>query len=309
MKIYMAPMEGLTGVVFRQTYHKYFHNIDRYFTPFLSNKKLSSKEKNDILPENNQGMELIPQILTNRAEDFVEIAKQLKEYGYREVNLNLGCPSGTVVAKKRGAGMLEDLRTLEQFLDCIYEKSPLPVSIKTRIGMEEEYEWEDLQKLYEKYPVTELIIHPRLQKDFYKKKVHLNIFEQALSIEKIPLCYNGDIYTREDFERINGQFPGVERIMLGRGIFKNPGLIGEIKGEPPVSVEVLRNFLEELLEGYRKLMSGEVPVLYRMKEIWAFLGEYFPEEEKSRKKIKKANTIAQYKAAVTEIFAGKAGEK
>lgn len=308
MKFYMAPMEGLTGYVFRQTYHKYFNNIDRYFTPFLSNKKLSSREKNDILPENNQGMELIPQILTNRTDDFVEIAKQVKEYGYREVNLNLGCPSGTVVAKKRGAGMLDDTRELERFLDDIYEKSPIPVSIKTRIGMEEEYEWEDLQKIYEKYPAAELIIHPRLQKDFYKKPVHLNIFEQALTVEKIPICYNGDITTKADYANVTGRFPGVERIMIGRGIFKNPGIIGEICGEEPLKKEVLKEFLEELLEGYRKIMSGEMPVLYRMKEIWAFLGENFQDESKTLKKIRKANSIVQYKAAVNEIFAEKAGE-
>lgn len=203
--------------------------------------------------------------------------------------------------------MLDDLRSLERFLDEVCEKSPLPLSVKTRIGMEEEYEWEDLQKLYEKYPLTELIIHPRLQTDFYKKPVHLNVFEQALSVKKIPLCYNGDIFTVGDYERVTGQFRGVERVMIGRGIFKNPGLAGEIKGESPASTEVLKDFLDELLEGYMELMSGEMPVLYRMKEIWAFLGEKFPDEGKALKKIRKANTIARYKEAVAEIIdAGKA---
>lgn len=132
MKFYLAPMEGLTGYIFRQTYHKYFHNIDRYFTPFLASKKLSWKEKNDILPENNQGIDLIPQILTNRVDDFLDITKQIKDFGYTEVNLNLGCPSGTVVAKKRGAGMLDDPRELKKFLDGIFEKSPFTLKSLSR---------------------------------------------------------------------------------------------------------------------------------------------------------------------------------
>lgn len=302
MKFYLAPMEGLTGYIFRQTYHKYFHNIDRYFTPFLASKKLSWKEKNDILPENNQGMELIPQILTNRVDDFLDIAKQIKDFGYTEVNLNLGCPSGTVVAKKRGAGMLDDPKELEKFLDEIFQKSPLPISIKTRIGMEEEYEWEDLQKVYEQFPITELIIHPRLQKDFYKKPIHFEVFEQALSMEQVSICYNGDIHSVEAYKKFMERFPMVDKVMLGRGVFKNPGLIGEIKGESAVSTEILKAFHDELLERYAEIMSGDVHTLYRMKEIWAYFGDYFPDAAKSLKKIRKASTISQYKIAVEEVF-------
>ncbi len=302
MKFYLAPMEGLTGYIFRQTYEKYFHNIDRYFTPFLASKKLSWKEKNDILPENNQGMEVVPQILTNRADDFVDIAKQVEALGYKEVNLNLGCPSGTVVAKKRGSGMLDDTVELNRFLEAVFEKSPLPVSVKTRIGMEEEYEWEDIEKVYNQYPITELIIHPRLQKDFYKKPLHPEIFGQAVENCRMPLVYNGDINCVEAYETFTKKFPTIDKIMIGRGIFQNPGLIGEIKGETPISKQILKAFHDELLERYAEIMSGDIHTLYRMKEIWAFLGEHFPDSGKILKKMRKANTISQYKIASDEIF-------
>ena len=122
MKYYMAPMEGLTGYIYRNAYQKYFHDIDRYFTPFITNKKLDFKVKKDIDPEHNQGMEVVPQILTNQPDDFISIVKQLKQYGYDEVNLNLGCPSGTVVAKNRGAGFLAVTDQLDSFLDKILLK-------------------------------------------------------------------------------------------------------------------------------------------------------------------------------------------
>ena len=168
MKYYMAPMEGLTGYIYRNAYQKYFHDIDRYFTPFITNKKLDFKVKKDIDPEHNQGMEVVPQILTNQPDDFISIVKQLKQYGYDEVNLNLGCPSGTVVAKNRGAGFLAVPDQLDSFLDKIFNACDCKISIKTRVGKDSPDEWENLLAIYEKYPLSELIVHPRIQKDFYK---------------------------------------------------------------------------------------------------------------------------------------------
>ena len=167
MKFYLAPMEGLTGFVFRNAYQKHFGDIDTYFTPFINNKKMNYKEIKDILPEHNKGMHVVPQILTNRAEDFLAIAKELGNYGYESVNLNLGCPSGTVVTKHRGAGFLAVPEELDHFLEEIFADCPLRISVKTRIGINDAGEWERILSIYEKYPMEELIIHPRVQKDFY----------------------------------------------------------------------------------------------------------------------------------------------
>ena len=160
MQFYLAPMEGLTGYVYRSAYHKYFPAADRYFTPFITNKKMSSRERNDILPEHNEGMTVLPQILTNQAEDFLSLTKELKEYGYDTVNLNLGCPSGTVTAKGKGAGFLTHPDELDRFFDEVFAKCE-GISVKTRLGVHEASEFDKLLEIYNRYPITELTIHPR----------------------------------------------------------------------------------------------------------------------------------------------------
>lgn len=302
MRFYMAPMEGLTGYIFRNAYHKYFGDVDKYFTPFISGAGLSHRELNDVLPEHNEGLEVVPQILTNKAEDFIGIAKMLEDFGYTTVNLNLGCPSGTVVAKGRGAGFLVHTEALDRFLAEIFEKCPLKISVKTRLGLEDAEEWEQLQEIYNKYPLEELIIHPRVQKDLYRNPVRLEVFERALVNSKAPVCYNGDIHSKAAYERFTEKFQQVDTVMLGRGIFKNPGLVSEIKDKERVGIATLRAFHDEILAGYEEIMSGDRNTLFKMKEIWSYLGEFFEGSEKQLKKIKKANRVIEYRSAVNELI-------
>ena len=234
MKFYLAPMEGITGYIYRQAYNSCFKPMDRYFTPFLAPKHksgFSSKELNDILPEHNQGMEVIPQILTSDPEDFLDTAVKLKEYGYTEVNLNLGCPSGTVVAKGKGAGFLKDTEKLARFLGEVsegMERENLHFSIKTRVGVESEEEFQTLLGLYNQCPLTELIIHPRVLKDFYKYNVRMNAFKEGFEKSRHSVCYNGDIFRRKDYDRLVKEYPDLDKIMMGRGIMMNPFLMEEI---------------------------------------------------------------------------------
>ena len=225
MKYYLAPMEGLTTYNFRTNWNRCYGGMDKYFTPFISNRHMNSRERNDVLPEHNVGMYTVPQILTNKAEEFLSLAEQLAGYGYHEVNLNLGCPSGTVVARNRGAGFLGTPRELETFLDEIFEKCPLKISIKTRIGMECPDEWAPLLKIYQKFPMKELIIHPRLQKEGCQGVPHLEAFAEAADTLQCPLCYNGDITSPETLAHILEKLPMVDTVMIGRGILQNPGLL------------------------------------------------------------------------------------
>lgn len=302
MRFYLAPMESMTGYIFRNVYQKHFGNVDKYFTPFISSSGLNHKELNDILPEHNQGMRVVPQILTNHADVFLELAKRMQEYRYECVNLNLGCPSGTVVAKKRGSGFLAFPDELEAFLDEIFEKCPLKISIKTRIGKNDVNEWERLQEIYNRFPIEELIIHPRLQKDQYRLAVHLDVFAQALAETKVPICYNGDIHSPEQYKQFCDEFPTVDTIMLGRGIFKNPGLVDEIQGKDALEPKKLKAFTDDLLHGYEEIMSGDLHTLFKMKEVWVYLSEFFPGEEKLMKKIKKSGSTAEYKAVLRELW-------
>lgn len=315
MKFYLAPMEGLTGFVFRNAYQKHFGGIDTYFTPFINNKKMNYKEIKDILPEHNKGMHVVPQILTNRAEDFLAIAKELGDYGYESVNLNLGCPSGTVVTKHRGAGFLAVPEELDHFLEEIFADCPLRISVKTRIGINDAGEWERILSIYEKYPMEELIIHPRVQKDFYNNTPDMDAFLYAVENSRHTLCYNGDICSVDDYKAWIQKMEGKDRehgsgstaqhtehMMLGRGILKNPGLVGELMGHAPITKDQFHAFHDDVLKGYLDVMSGERNTLFRMKELWFYFAKYFTEPEKYVKQIKKTQRVAEYRVIVDNLF-------
>jgi len=315
MKFYLAPMEGITGYVYRCASHQFFPYIDRYFTPFITpnqTRKLTSREMNDILPEHNQGMAVIPQILTNQAADFLWAAGKCKELGYQEVNLNLGCPSGTVVSKHRGAGFLALPRQLDEFLYRVsegMEKLDMRLSIKTRIGKAQPEEFAELLEIYNHYVLAEVIIHPRVQTDYYNNHPNLDVFREALRTSRNPVCYNGDIFNKESYLWFQQQFPQVDKMMLGRGVIANPGLVMELKTGQRMTKAQLMLFHDTVLAGYRAVIPGDRNVLFKMKELWFYLGTLFTEGGKEAagkniKKIKKATTMTDYEVAVARLFAG-----
>lgn len=305
MKFYFAPMEGITGYIYRKIHHSYFPNVDKYFTPFIvANQSTSFKtrELQDILPEHNEGMRVVPQILTNNANDFIQTSKKIKEFGYNEINLNLGCPSGTVVAKNKGSGFLSQKEELNNFLDAIFTAGVTKISVKTRLGIDNPELFYDLIEIYNKYPMEELIIHPRVQKDFYKNKPNLTVFADALKLSKNNICYNGDIFTVDDYQKFITTFPDVKSVMLGRGLIANPGFICEITEETGVEKKVLKEFHDRLVIEYRKILSGDRDVLFKMKEVWHYWVCIFTNYEKYAKKIRKAERIYDYEIAVDHLF-------
>lgn len=322
MKFYLAPLEGITGYTYREVLHKYYgEGISKYFTPFLTPHtkcSFNEKERKDILPEHNADRKTVVQILTNSSEDFLRIAGDLKEYGYDELNINLGCPSGTVASKGRGAGFLKNPQELDRFLSEIFESALCSISLKTRIGIDNTEEFYELLEIYNKYPLKELIIHPRLLKEYYKGIPHQDIFGYALKNSANPLVYNGDIFSVEDYKALLefiGQYEEKEQsklhaVMIGRGVLKNPSLINNIYKFDQTNIladtdmEKVRDFHTELLQAYKETLSGDINVLYKMKEIWAYMSELFPNGEKAAKKIRKSKNLSEYNAAVNEMFAG-----
>lgn len=300
---YLAPLEGITTFVYRNIYREMFGGMEKYFTPFIaptSNHDFKSREKRDILPENNRDIPLVPQILTNHADDFIYTADCLREYGYKEINLNLGCPSGTVVSKGRGAGFLAYPEKLDRFLDEIFEKTAGPLSIKTRLGKESREEFREIIKIYNKYPVCELTIHPRTQKDFYKNRPDWDMFETALELSGNPVCYNGDIHSCEDYERFRERFADVTHIMLGRGVIANPGLVRQICTKEKLTMMERLSFMRCLCRAYMEIMPGE-PTLFKMKEVWSYMCGESPDERKLWKRIKKAGNLAEYEKIILEL--------
>lgn len=308
MKIYLAPMEGITGYVYRNVQHRYYNHIDKYFTPFITptqHRKLTSRELNDILPEHNQKMCVVPQILTNQAEGFLWAAGKAKELGYREVNLNLGCPSGTVVSKGRGAGFLADPWKLGRFFDEVSEgilQMDMRLSVKTRIGVLDPEEFYELIEVFNRYPLSELIIHPRIRTDYYKNHPNLGVFRDAVRLSRHPLCYNGDIFRAEDCRLFAAAFPEVDTVMAGRGVIANPGLAEEIRTGTKLEKTRLKAFHDALLLAYREAIPGDKNVLFKMKEVWFYLACDFADSDRQIKKIKKAGTIKEYEAAVDLVF-------
>lgn len=306
MKFYFAPLEGISGYIYRNVYQQFYPHIDKYFTPFISpnqNRALSPKDVRDIHPENNKGMYVVPQILTNNAEYFIHAAKELKEhYGYEEVNLNIGCPSQTVCAKGKGAGFLAKQSELDVFLDEIFTKTDANISLKTRIGSESPEEFYELIEIFNKYPLHELIIHPRVRIDSYNNKPNHKIFADAVRLSKSKLCYNGDIFKQQDYHTVCEQFPELEAVMLGRGLLMNAGLVEELRGIGVPDKQRLKQFHDKLYADYQVVLSGDKTVLFKMKELWFYMGTAFLNSEKYMKKIKKVSKLCEYEEIVRQLF-------
>ena len=296
MRYYFAPMEGLTDSVYRRLHHKYFGGVDRYYMPFISptvNRELTAREAREVPFADTEAFSAVPQIMTKVPEDFLWAAGQCKDRGYGEVNLNLGCPSGTVVAKGKGAGMLRDLDTLDHFLEEIFASAPLPISVKTRLGLNDPEEFPQILDILNRYPIKELTVHPRVRKQFYSGEVNKEMFDYALACSKNPLCYNGDITSKQQADRCP-----TEAVMIGRGLIADPGmLIGGTKKES------LAPFMEELEEEYTRLFGGVRNAMFRLKEHWGMLLPRFENSEKLGKRLRKTTDLAEYHAITAEMFA------
>lgn len=318
MRFYLAPMEGISGYIYRNAVHDFFGDgIVKYYTPFIAprpKKGMAGKERRGLLPENNRGIPLVPQILTNKAEDFLSLSEEICDtYGYEEINLNAGCPSRTVVGHGKGSGILKDTEALDRFLETVFAKAKCRISVKTRLGMEDPEEFVRLLEIYNRYPIEELTIHPRLQADQYKGSVRMDDFCKALDQCKMPVVYNGDIFTLQDY-REKMQYikehcrRSVCAVMLGRGMLRDPALARELYrsdqgGEDGAATkEELRAYHDRIFTSYKALFDGEMPLLFHMKELWASMGGLFPDQEKALKKIRKSGSIAEYLAGVHEIL-------
>lgn len=300
MEFYFAPMEGLTDRIFRRLHSRYFPGIDRYYMPFYSptmHRTLSAKESRELPQAAEDSLTAIPQILTRNPEDFLWAAAVCRDLGYPEVNLNVGCPSGTVVAKGKGSGMLRDLEELRRFLDQVFSAAPLPVSIKTRIGLESPSEFPGILSIYNEYPLALLIVHPRVRSQYYKGEVNRDSFAFAAASSRNPLCYNGDILCTRQITDFGRDFPEVPAIMIGRGLLANPGMLSSCQDAAQIEA-----FMEELLEAYCSAFGSSRNAMFRMKEYWSYLRWSFPQDSKLFKQLRKTTDVSQFRQITRDIF-------
>ena len=300
MNYYFAPMEGLTDSIYRREHHRFFGGVDRYYMPFFSptiHRALTSREIRELPKAESEAFTAVPQVLTKDPGDFLWAAEVIRDLGYGEINLNIGCPSGTVVAKGKGSGMLRDLDELARFFDSVFSDSPLPISVKTRIGLENPEEFVDILELYNQYPMQELIIHPRVRKQFYDGQVHREWFAYAMEHSRNPLCFNGDIRTSSEIDALQAQYPGLNAVMIGRGLVADPGMLSG-----GTDIAVLEAFLNALMDSYETEFASCRNALFRMKENWAHLHDRFEGSDRLWKKMRKTTDAAEFRRLSAELL-------
>ena len=308
MNYYVAPMEGLTDRVWRQAHQKWFAFPGapaRDYAPFISppeNRVLIKKKMAELAPEANPGAPVIPQLLAKDGELAAWMIGQLRALGYTEVNLNFGCPSGTVTAKGKGSGMLRSPETLNAFLTAVFANAEGPISVKTRLGVEKPEEFAAILAVYNQYPICELTIHPRVMRQLYRGQADRAAFAAALPSCTMPVCYNGDVTTAEQLQALEADFPALSGIMVGRGIIADPALLRKACGGAPAAREELRGYLADLYHGYTELFGSAGCAVSRMKGHWFYLIHKFEGAEKLEKQLRKAREPWEYEVIVNQIF-------
>ena len=337
----LGPFQGITDAPFRNVFKRHFGGIDKFYTPFFTGIHKEEHAKNlqgeEIDPRCNDVETLTPQILSTDAEEILRFAKQCKELGYKEINLNMGCPFPRVANKKRGCGLLPYPDKVETLLESVFEEININFSVKCRLGYFNPDEIDAIIPIFNKYPLSELIIHPRIGKQLYKGEANVERFKALIPFINAPLVYNGDIFSVESYERINGILNDgpstgsgtcktIDQFMLGRGILANPFLAEQIADTRGVSIPVgthrmrppvgthrvcpptsnktdrLHAYVLDLYEDRLRHAGGSPKVLGRMKELWSYLMNSFEEPQVVWRKIKKINALKEYEDAVETIF-------
>ncbi len=301
MKYYFAPLEGLTDSVYRKIHHRYFPGVHRYYMPFLSptvHRSLTNRESRELPYADTVDFAAVPQLLTKVPEDFLWAAEQCKERGYEEVNLNLGCPSGTVVAKGKGAGMLKELDSLTRFLEAVFTKTPLPISVKTRLGLQDPAEFPAILEVLNQFPIQVLILHPRVRSAFYSGSVDMAAFSYCVANSRAPVCYNGNLNSLADIKAFSAAFPQVRAVMLGRGLIGDPGMVSP----GGTRLDKLENMYQDLLEAYLSAFGGSRNAMFRLKENWRYLICRFDGGERLYKRLRKTTDLEEYRSLTAQIL-------
>lgn len=304
---YLAPIQGFTDYVYRKTYSKVFQGIDKFFIPYISvkNSEILKKYEKEVLPKNNIQACVIPQVLAKNQNELLFLSRILNDFGYKEINLNLGCPYPMVTNQEKGAGLLPHPEKIKTMLTDFFEKSNLKLSVKLRAGLNSNKEIETIIPVLNDFPLTEVIFHPRIAKQLYKGEIIDSAFEFAFKNLKHTLVYNGDIFSLHDFNNRRKQFPETKNWMLGRGVLMNPFLPAEIKNisiSPDEKIKKLIEFHQLIFEEYSEIMDNEGNVLNKMKQFWSYFSYSFPNHKKVFKGIKKSRNIAAYNQEIQKAI-------
>ena len=304
-----SPLQGFTDFRFRNAFQKYFGGIDTFYAPYIRlNGKMIIKPNYDldIQRKNNDTLNVIPQIMTNDADEFIFVTKFVQSLGYKELNWNLGCPYPMVTNKCMGSGLISDPDRIDRILDRVHAETDITVSMKMRMGYEHPLEIIDTFPVLGKYPLKNIAIHARIGKQLYKGGVDLDGFQRCLDHSPHKLYYNGDITTVAGFRQMTERFPTIDHWMMGRGIIADPFLPGMIKKDteeyPEDRIDVFSKFHDTLFSAYAQKLKGDKQVIMKMGSFWEYFATSFINSTKISKKIKKAKTIEVYDTMVAEVL-------
>ena len=304
-----SPLQGFTDFRFRNAVNQYFGGIDTFYAPYIRlNGKFIIKPayERDLLVKNNTVKELIPQIMTNSAEEFLFVAKYVQSLGYNELNWNLGCPYPMVTKRGMGSGLICESEKINDILNKVHSESDILVSMKMRLGYENPEEILNALPILDNYPLKNIAIHARLGKQLYKGGVDLEGFQKALDKTKHLLYYNGDITSVESFNKVRDRFPSVTHFMIGRGLIANPFLPSMIKNNttqyPENHLETFSKFHDTIYHDYKDYLSGDKHALLKMNSFWEYFSTTFDNPQKTFKKIKKSKSITAYEDTVRDIL-------
>jgi tRNA-dihydrouridine synthase len=309
LTIHSSPLQGFTDFRFRNAFQRFFGGVDKYIAPYIRvNGKLEIKPGNerDILPANNRSLDLIPQIITKDADEFLFVAKFVQKLGYTELNWNLGCPYPMIAKKGMGSGLLSMPHKIDEILTKVCAESDIQLSVKMRLGYESSQEILHVLPVLERYRLASITIHPRIGKQLYRGEVDLKAFEKCLCQTSHKTFYNGDITSVRSFLEIKERFPTINHWMIGRGLIADPFLPAMIKADNPVypenRYEVFNSFHDALFSSYEEALSGRKHLLMKMYSFWHFFNQSFPHSPKCLKKIKKCQNLSMYHEVVKQII-------
>ena len=304
-----SPLQGFTDFRFRNAFHHYFGGIDTFYAPYIRfNGKLKIKQsyQNDLLPENNSTLEVIPQIMTNNADEFLLVVKYVQSLGYKELNWNLGCPYPMVTKSGMGSGLICNPTKIDEILKRVHNETDITVSMKMRMGYDHAEEILDTFPILDNYPLKNIAIHARIGKQLYKGPVDLDAFERCMSNTKHKLYYNGDITSVAAFKNMQARFPSLDHFMIGRGLIADPFLPQMIKNDateyPENRWDIFEEFHNTIYKQYDDYLSGPTPIKMKMLGFWEFFSQSCSNPQKTYKAIKKASNPFKYKQAVSAIL-------
>ncbi len=307
--IYLAPFQGITTYTYREIYTKYFEGVDKLTTPFYTgnqtHKGLSKRAFELNYPSQNN-VEVVPQILSKDANEIIGFANFCEEKGFREINWNLGCPYPRVANKKRGSGMMPYPEIVVNILDQVIPEIRINFSIKCRLGYFSDNEVLKLLDRINYYEISELIVHARLGKQLYSGNTNVDAFKNVIYKSKIPVVYNGDIFSVTDFEILKSKLPDTNVWMIGRGLLVDPFLPSAISGSLTLSLEeqkeISYKFIMDLYLAYRKKTNDGLQSISVLKELWSFMAYSFSEPKKVFNRIKKNQSFDDYEESVSFVF-------